>query len=172
MSGAAPTVTASVRPRRTSPPRRLHSAIPGRSWPLREPALIRRGAPFLLAWQPRSATRAAGTTKIATIDVTQPVAVCTGIATTQTGTCTACANLGLGGAPVSGATAATCVSSANSPCCNLPVFYLAFTNTTVSRYAMLEFIVLTNVSVRDTLPLLRLRPDHVQSGRHTCPLRR
>jgi len=90
----------------------------------------------------------AGTTKIATVDVAAPNAVCTGIATTQATSCTACANLGLGGAVATGGTPSTCVLSANSPCCNFPLFYLAFTNATVTRYSLLEFIVVPSVRAR------------------------
>jgi hypothetical protein len=52
--------------------------------------------------------------------------------------CSACANLGRG-TTLTGATPATCVSGGQSPCCNLPYFYLGYTGTSATQYALLEF---------------------------------
>jgi hypothetical protein len=70
-----------------------------------------------------------------------PALTCPGIASSTAGGCSACANLGTG-TPLSGNTATTCGSPSNpSPCCNLPIFVLAFSGATSSRYAFLEFNV-------------------------------
>ena len=87
----------------------------------------------------------AAVTKLGTVSSTSTSAVCSGIATAAS-TCSACANLGKG-TVLTGSTSATCVVAANSPCCNLPVFYLDFTGSTATRYPLIEFNVLTNVSV-------------------------
>ena len=85
----------------------------------------------------------AAVTKLGTVSSTSTSAVCSGIATAAS-TCSACANLGKG-TVLTGSTSATCVIAANSPCCNLPVFYLDFTGSTATRYPLIEFNVLTNV---------------------------
>ena len=86
----------------------------------------------------------AGTTKLATVRVATPSATCPGFAYKATGGCSACANRGLGSA-LTGATSATCTSEANSPCCNLPYFFLSFTGRTVTQYALMEFNVVSSV---------------------------
>lgn len=86
-------------------------------------------------------TSSVGTTKVATVWSATPSVTCPGIASSAAGGCSACANLGAG-TSLSGNTATTCGSLSNpSPCCNLPIFVLAFTGTTSSRYAFLEFNV-------------------------------
>jgi hypothetical protein len=92
---------------------------------------------------------AAGTTKIATVASAVPAGTCSGMARASSNTCTACNNLGASSTALTGATAATCVTGSQSPCCNLPVFYLEFINTTATRYALLEFIVVGASDVRD-----------------------
>ena len=92
--------------------------------------------------------RAAAVTKLGTVSSASTSAVCTGMASSSA-TCSACANLGKGTA-LSGSTASTCVLAANSPCCNLPVFYLDFTGSTATRYPLIEFNVLTNVRAGGT----------------------
>jgi hypothetical protein len=70
-----------------------------------------------------------------------PALTCPGIASSAAGGCSACANLG-SGLSLAGNTATTCGSPSNpSPCCNLPIFVLAFSGATSSRYAFLEFNV-------------------------------
>ena len=86
----------------------------------------------------------AGTTKLATVRSATPSATCPGFAYKATGGCSACANRGLGSA-LTGATSATCTSDANSPCCNLPYFFLSFTGPTVTQYALMEFNVVSSV---------------------------
>ena len=86
----------------------------------------------------------AGTTKLATVRSATPSATCPGFAYKATGGCSACANRGLGSA-LTGATSATCTSDVNSPCCNLPYFFLSFTGPTVTQYALMEFNVVSSV---------------------------
>jgi hypothetical protein len=77
------------------------------------------------------------------VSSTATTATCPGFAY-QGASCTACANLGAGTA-LTGVTPATCVSAGQSPCCNLPYFYLGFTGTTVRQYALMEFNVISSV---------------------------
>ena len=88
------------------------------------------------------------TTKIGTVRTTTPTTPCPGTAyQTSTGAgCSACADRGLG-ASLTGTSASTCITSGQSPCCNLPYFFLAYSNTTVLQYAFLEFNILPNVHV-------------------------
>ena len=86
----------------------------------------------------------AGTTKLATVRSATPSVTCPGFAYKAAGGCSACANRGLGSA-LTGATSATCTSDANSPCCNLPYFFLSFTGPTVTQYALMEFNVVSSV---------------------------
>ena len=88
----------------------------------------------------------AGTTKLATVSSTTPSATCPGYAYKTTGACSACADRGLG-LTLTGQTAATCVSASQSPCCNLPYFYLSYTGTTVNRYAFVELNLISSVRV-------------------------
>ena len=88
----------------------------------------------------------AGTTKLATVSSTTPSATCQGYAYKTTGACSACADRGLG-LTLTGQTAATCVSASQSPCCNLPYFYLSYTGTTVNRYAFVELNLISSVRV-------------------------
>ena len=83
-------------------------------------------------------------TKLATVASTTPSATCPGVASVSSGSCSSCANLGLGSV-LTGATAATCVQASQSPCCNLPVFFLEYAGTTPTKYAFLEFSVVSNV---------------------------
>ena len=85
-------------------------------------------------------------TKIATVSALTTNTTCPGMAY-PSATCSACANLGTG-AVLAGATAATCVSAGQSPCCNFPYFYLAFAGTTVKQYAFLELTALPSVRAR------------------------
>ena len=86
----------------------------------------------------------AGTTKLATVRSSAPSATCPGFAYQSSSGCSACANRGIGSA-LTGTSASTCVSAAQSPCCNLPYFYLGFTGSTVNQYAFLEFNIGTSV---------------------------
>ena len=79
-------------------------------------------------------------TKLATVQSAAPTATCSGMSTASTSTCSACANLGTGVALVGGTTS-TCLSPSQSPCCNLPVFYLDYAGTTPTKYAAIEFNV-------------------------------
>jgi hypothetical protein len=87
---------------------------------------------------------AEGTTKLATVRATAPSTTCSGAPELATATCSACANLGKGTA-LSGTTAATCVSAGQSPCCNLPVFFLEYNRTTPVQFPYIEFNVLQPV---------------------------
>lgn len=88
--------------------------------------------------------------KVATVGAANTSIVCPGIAYASD-TCSACANLGTG-AVLAGATAATCVSAGQSPCCNFPYFYLGFAGTTVKQYAFLELTALPSVRARAAVP--------------------
>ena len=89
-------------------------------------------------------SRAEGTTKLATVRSAAPSTTCPGYAYQSSNGCSACADLGRG-LSLTGTTSATCVSSAQSPCCNLPWFFLGFTGTTVQQYALMEFNIIAAV---------------------------
>ena len=76
-----------------------------------------------------------------------PSAACSGAPLYPSSTCSACANLGTGKA-LTGATAATCLLASQSPCCNLPLFFLEYSSTTPLQYPYIEFNVLQQVCWR------------------------
>jgi hypothetical protein len=84
-----------------------------------------------------------GTTKLATVSSSSPTSICPGTAYPSS-TCSPCANLGTGVA-LSGSSAATCGAPDRSPCCNFALFYLEYVGVTSSRYAMMEFSVVSSV---------------------------
>jgi len=88
----------------------------------------------------------AGMTKLATVR-TGPnlnTTTCSGMPYSAA-TCSACANLGTGVA-LTGAAADRCVSGAQSPCCNLPVFFFEYVGATATQYPYMEFNVATNAA--------------------------
>jgi hypothetical protein len=113
-------------------------------------------------------TCVAGTTKLATVSSTATTATCPGFAY-QGASCTACANLGAGTA-LTGVTPATCVSAGQSPCCNLPYFYLGFTGTTVRQYALMEFNVISSqlITAQYCVSNMVINLNAVQSGTFVC----
>ena len=92
------------------------------------------------------ASFSAGTTKLATVGSVHASATCPGFAYQTSTGCSACADRGLG-LTLTGATSATCVTAAQSPCCNLPYFYLGFVGSTVLQYSLVEFNIVSPVRV-------------------------
>ena len=141
---AAPAEAASLA---TSATARPATALVRLRWPpaptSRRPRTLTQG-PWPV-WSPvRLDGTAVGTTKLATVISALPTTTCPGVPSVSDGTCSPCADLGLG-LVLTGSTASTCVSAAQSPCCNLPVFFLDYTGTTSTKYAFLEFVVVSNV---------------------------
>ena len=151
-------------------PRRCFSAPPvvEHAWDVR---LIFSGAPVRLGFHRTvdddvafpsvgrggAVSHAVEVTKIATVISADRNSSCTGIAVATAASCTPCANLGTG-ALLTGNTAATCVTTSQSPCCNLPYFYLEYAGQNVLQYAFFELMVLPPVPLLP-LPLALMRPD-------------
>jgi len=107
--------------------------------------------------------------KIATVDRTLPSASCPGVPRTNATSCSACSNYGAS-TSLTGATVTTCVVAANSPCCNFPVFYMDYVNTTAVRYPLLEFRAVPENEpnlARQCLRSLRLT-FHASNGTFAC----
>ena len=51
---------------------------------------------------------------------------------------------------MTGGTAATCVSAGQSPCCNLPVFYMDYAGSVATSYPLMEFNVVPAAALAQT----------------------